>query len=122
MGCADDEDTFLWKASWLEATTRKVVELYFATTCAQFEDIIFYYHSVLVIGEGQNASRLQLFAIHREEGIGTTCIARVGAATPIEDYILSTLVTLVDLRESTTQCHEILREPVTDECPSTGGT
>lgn len=102
MGCADDEDTFLGKASWLEATTRKVVELHFATTSAQFEDTIFYYHSVLVFGEGQNASRLHLFAIYREEGIGTTCIARVAAATPIEDYILSTLVTLVDLRESTT--------------------
>ena len=102
MGCADDEDTFLGKATRLEATTQKVVELHFATTSAQFEDTIFYYHSVLVFGEGQNASRLHLFAIYREEGIGTTCIARVGAATPIEDYILSTLVTLVDLRESTT--------------------
>ena len=102
MGCADDEDTFLGKADRLEATTRKVVELHFAITSTQFEDIIFYYHSMLVFGEGQNAGMLHFFIIHREEGIGTTCIARVGAATPIEDYILSTLVTLVDLRESTT--------------------
>ena len=102
MGCADDEDTFLGKASWLDATTRKVVELHFATTSAQFEDTIFYYHSVLVFGEGQNASRLHLFDIHREEGIGTTCIARVGAATPIEYCILSALGILVDLLESKT--------------------
>ena len=102
MGCADDEDAFLGKASWLDATTRKVVELHFATTSAQIEDTIFYYHSVMVFGEGQNAGRLHLFAIHREEGIGTTCIARVGAATSIEDYILSALVTLVDLLESKT--------------------
>ena len=102
MGSADDEDTFLGKATRLEATPRKVVELHFATTSAQFEDTIFYYHSVLVFGEGQNAGGLHLFAVHREEGLGTTCIARVAAATPIEDYILSTLVTLVDLRESTT--------------------
>ncbi len=95
MGCADDEDTFLGKATRMDVTTRKVVELLFATTSAQFEDIIFYYHSVLVFGEGQNASRLHLFASYREEGIGTTCIARVGAATPIENYILFTLVTLV---------------------------
>jgi len=102
MGCADDEDAFLGKAAWLEATARKVVELQFATTSTQFEDIIFYYHSVLVFGEGQNAGRLHLFDIHREEGIGTTCIARVGAATPIEDCILSALGILVDLLESKT--------------------
>ena len=102
MRCADDEDTFLGKAARLEATTRKVVELLFATTSTQLEDIIFYYHSVLVFGERQNAGRLHFFIIHWEEGIGTACIARGGAATPIEDYILSTLVTLVDLRESTT--------------------
>jgi hypothetical protein len=102
MGCADDEDTFLGKASWLEATTRKVEELHLATTSAQFEDTIFYYHSVLVFGEGQNASRLHLFAIYREEGIGTTCIVRVDAAIPIKDYILSALGILVDLLESKT--------------------
>ena len=102
MGCADDENTFLGKASWLDATIRKVVELHFATTSAQFEDTIFYYHSVLIFGKGQNAGRLHLFAIHREEGIDTTCIARVGAATPIEKYILPALVFVVDLRETTT--------------------
>lgn len=102
MGCADDEDTFLGKADRLEATTRKVEELHFATTSAQFEDTIFYYHSVLVFGERQNASRLHFFIIHREEDIGTTCIARVDAAIPIEDCILSALGILVDLLESKT--------------------
>lgn len=82
MGSADDEDTFLGKATRLEATTRKVVELYFATNRAQFEDTIFYYHSVLIFGKGQGASDFHLFTVHREEGIGTTCIARVDAAIP----------------------------------------
>lgn len=51
----------------------------------------FYYHSVLVFGEGQNASGYHNFTVHREEGIGTTCIARVDAAIPIENYILPAL-------------------------------